>query len=84
MRLTFGSPISIAEPLSRQFIKEHPLEILAHAAKHDYPKLIRDVAPALVRHPVMFVAEQLPSRYVIPWVSPPLLNVIVQVMIFLN
>jgi hypothetical protein len=67
--LALEHPKLAAEHKCRQFIAKHPLEILAHAAKHDYPKLIRDVAPALVRHPVMFVAEQLPSHYVVPWVS---------------
>ncbi|KAF5318739.1 hypothetical protein D9619_011048 [Psilocybe cf. subviscida] len=59
--------MNICRMQMRQFTAKHPLEILSHAAKHDYPKLIRDVAPALVRHPVVFVAEQLPPRYLVPW-----------------
>lgn len=55
--------------LDRQFVPTHPLEILLHGAKHDHPGLIKRVAPHVVRLPIMQVVQQLPPRYLVPWVS---------------
>jgi len=50
------------------FLPEHPQEILAFATRHDYPKLVEEVVPALVYLPVVDVLPLLPMRYVEPWV----------------
>jgi len=53
---------------TRHFIPEHPLEILVHAIKHDYPKLIDEVAPLLILHPQVPMMEKLPLDLLLPWV----------------
>lgn len=63
------SSCSLEYVLDRQFLAKNPIEILTHAAKHGHPKLIKEVAPHLARLPIIKVVEQLPSRYVIPWVG---------------
>ncbi|KDR76653.1 hypothetical protein GALMADRAFT_96381 [Galerina marginata CBS 339.88] len=52
----------------KSFISKYPLKVLEHSARHDYPTLIQDAVPNLVRLPMADVAEHLPSRYIIPWI----------------
>ncbi|KAF8958868.1 hypothetical protein BDZ97DRAFT_1840374 [Flammula alnicola] len=61
--------MNICKMQMRQFIPKNAVEILAHATRHDHPNLIQDVAPHLVRLPMMDVVGQLPPRYIVPWVS---------------
>ncbi|KAF9556373.1 hypothetical protein CPC08DRAFT_641664, partial [Agrocybe pediades] len=42
--------------------------IISHASRHDYPSLIEELIPHLARRSVVEVAQELPSRYIIPWV----------------
>ena len=62
------------EPLTpnttlRTFLPKYAAEILAHASRHDYPKLIQEAASYLVRTDAAEVIEHLPSSYVVSWVS---------------
>lgn len=50
-------------------ISSHPLKVLKHAARHDYPNLVKEAVSYLVRLPTADVAEYLPTGYIIPWVS---------------
>ena len=52
----------------RAFLPKHASEILAHASRHDYPKLIQEAASCLVRTDAAEVIEHLPACYVVPWV----------------
>ena len=52
----------------REFLPQHAPEILAHAVKHDYPRLISATLPHFARAPFISVLEKLPLPYVVPWV----------------
>ncbi|PPQ96028.1 hypothetical protein CVT25_013890 [Psilocybe cyanescens] len=52
----------------RSHVSKHPLEVLSHAARHDYPGLIQDAVPHLLRKPMVDVIEQLPTKFIVPWV----------------
>jgi len=72
--LSFAPDLSVHKPLTpnitlRTFLPKHAAEILAHASRHDYPKLIQEAASYLVRIDAAEVIERLPSFYVVPWVS---------------
>ena len=56
-------------PIRRQFIKDYPVEILAHSIKYDYPILIDETASRLLFSPIIKVAEKLTSSGVLPWVD---------------
>ena len=74
------SPIAIDTQrivLTRQFASTNPVEVLAYATKHDHPTLIKETAPYLARLPAIQIAEQLPTRYVLPWVRYFLCGLIV-------
>jgi hypothetical protein len=71
--LYFAHHLIVYEPLmpsatSRAFLPKHASEILAHASRHDYPKLIQEAASCLIRTEAVEVIEHLPSSYVVPWV----------------
>lgn len=53
----------------RSHVSKHPLEVLSHAARHDYPGLIQDAVPHLLRKPMVDVIEQLPTKFIVPWVG---------------
>ncbi|KIM36943.1 hypothetical protein M413DRAFT_424093 [Hebeloma cylindrosporum] len=50
-----------------KFLPEYAPEILAHAVKHDYPRLIRATLPHFARAPFIPVLARLPPSYVVPW-----------------
>jgi len=52
----------------RNFLPQHAPEILVHAVKHDYPRLIGATLPHLARAPFIPVMEKLPPSYIVPWV----------------
>ena len=52
----------------RNFLPQHAPEILVHAVKHDYPRLISATLPHFARAPLIPVMEQLPPSYIVPWV----------------
>ncbi|KIM35844.1 hypothetical protein M413DRAFT_449573 [Hebeloma cylindrosporum] len=61
------SGMSECKTRMRTFLPKHAAEILAHASRHDYPKLIQEAASYLVRTDAAEVIEHLPSSYVVPW-----------------
>ncbi|KDR70506.1 hypothetical protein GALMADRAFT_127718 [Galerina marginata CBS 339.88] len=50
-----------------KFLPQHAPEILVHAVKHDYPRLISSTLPYLARAPFLSVLEKLPPSFVVPW-----------------
>ena len=52
----------------RNFLPQHAPEILVHAVKHDYPRLISATLPHFARAPFIPVMEKLPPSYIVPWV----------------
>ena len=52
----------------RNFLPQHAPEILVHAIKHDYPRLISATLPHFARLPLIPVMEKLPLLYLVPWV----------------
>jgi hypothetical protein len=52
----------------REFLPQHAPEVLVHAVKHDYPRLISATLPHFARAPFISVLEILPPSYVVPWV----------------
>lgn len=62
------SGMSECKTRMRAFLPKHAAEILAHASRHDYPKLIQEAAPHLVRTDTADVVEHLPSAYIVPWI----------------
>ena len=52
----------------RNFLPQHAPEILVHAVKHDYPRLISATLPHFARAPLIPVMEKLPLSYLLPWV----------------
>ncbi|KJA16728.1 hypothetical protein HYPSUDRAFT_147340, partial [Hypholoma sublateritium FD-334 SS-4] len=71
------SAINICKLQMRQFVPTNAVEVLAYATKHDHPTLIKEVAPHLARLPAIQIVEQLPTRYVVPWVRRLRCNAIV-------
>ncbi|KAF4616878.1 hypothetical protein D9613_008924 [Agrocybe pediades] len=51
----------------KSFVSAHPMQIISHATRHDYPTLIEELIPHLARRSVVEVAQELPNRYIIPW-----------------
>ncbi|THU99286.1 hypothetical protein K435DRAFT_719916 [Dendrothele bispora CBS 962.96] len=51
----------------RSFVSQHNDEIFAFAAKHDYIKLLYDLAPTLVTRPLLEIVHLLPPSLYIPW-----------------
>lgn len=49
-------------------LREHPAEILRYADKHDYPKLLSDVAPLTIGLPLLDVVSVLPPHLILTWV----------------
>ncbi|EDR09357.1 uncharacterized protein LACBIDRAFT_293853 [Laccaria bicolor S238N-H82] len=49
------------------FLPQHAPEILVHAVKHDYPRLISATLPHFARAPLIPVMEKLPPSYMVPW-----------------
>ena len=49
-------------------LREHPAEILRYAAKHDYPKLLSDVAVLTIGLPLVDVVSVLPPHLILTWV----------------
>ncbi|KAJ3506944.1 hypothetical protein NLJ89_g6579 [Agrocybe chaxingu] len=60
--------MNICKLQMKRFLPEHALGILAHASKHDYPKLVQEAVPHLARVPLVKVLEVLPPQYVLPFV----------------
>ncbi|KAF8956184.1 hypothetical protein BDZ97DRAFT_1853121 [Flammula alnicola] len=52
---------------ARKFLPQHAPEILAHAVKHNYPRLITATLPHFARAALVPVLEKLPPAYMIPW-----------------
>lgn len=52
----------------RNFLSEHPYEIMVWAARHDYPDLVREAAPLLLEQPLSVMVTKLPPSIAIPWV----------------
>jgi hypothetical protein len=50
----------------REFLPQHAPEILVHAVKHDYPRLISATLPHFARAPFVPVLEKLPPSYMVP------------------
>ena len=58
--------------LSRFAITSHPVEVLGYAFKHDYRKLMDEVAPLTIDKPVdelIACWESIPNRIFTIWVS---------------
>ncbi|EDR06543.1 uncharacterized protein LACBIDRAFT_328778 [Laccaria bicolor S238N-H82] len=49
--------------------REHPEEIMRYAARHDYKLLLCDVAPLVIRMPLLDVLSFLPQHLMVPWIS---------------
>ncbi|KDR69056.1 hypothetical protein GALMADRAFT_104360 [Galerina marginata CBS 339.88] len=49
------------------FLPQYAPEILTHAVKHDYPRLIATTLPHFSRAPLVSVLGRLPPAYMIPW-----------------
>lgn len=52
----------------RDMVHDHPVEVAIYAAKHDYPFLISEVAPMMIKMPPVDVIRILPQSLVLPWV----------------
>ncbi|KAJ6454048.1 hypothetical protein DFH09DRAFT_1385002 [Mycena vulgaris] len=52
----------------RDMVHEHPVEVAAYAAKHDYPYLVSQVAPMMLSMSPVDVIGQLPGYLVLPWI----------------
>ncbi|KAJ6552304.1 hypothetical protein DFH09DRAFT_1167609 [Mycena vulgaris] len=52
----------------RDMVHEHPVEVAAYAAKHDYPYLVSQVAPMMISMPPVDVIDLLPGYLVLPWI----------------
>ncbi|CAK5272348.1 unnamed protein product [Mycena citricolor] len=51
----------------RDMAKEHPVEVAAYAAKHDYPCLLGEIGPMMISLPAIDVADLLPPNLFRPW-----------------
>ncbi|KDR82813.1 hypothetical protein GALMADRAFT_112866 [Galerina marginata CBS 339.88] len=51
----------------RTFLPRHAENILIHAVKHDYPKIINEVLPYLPRSSFVSILERLPPCYMLAW-----------------
>jgi len=68
--LDSSSPLMVHTKFAynRKFLPKHAPEILVHAVKHHYPRLISAILPHLARAPFIPVLEKLPPSYMVPWV----------------
>ncbi|CAK5272717.1 unnamed protein product [Mycena citricolor] len=51
----------------RDMGKDHPVEVAAYAAKHDYPYLLGEIGPMMISMPAIDVADLLPPNLFRPW-----------------
>ncbi|CAK5282568.1 unnamed protein product [Mycena citricolor] len=51
----------------RDMGKDHPVEVAAYAAKHDYPHLLGEIGPMMISMPAVDVADLLPPNLFRPW-----------------
>nr|GAT48900.1 predicted protein [Mycena chlorophos] len=51
----------------RDMVEEHPAEISVYAVKHDYPYLVSEVAPMMLKMSPVQVMEILPPHMLLPW-----------------
>jgi len=65
-----SSPFLVDDNIAyhRKFLPQYAPEILVHAIKHDYPRLIDDCIPHFARAPFLPFLETLPPSYMLAWV----------------
>jgi hypothetical protein len=65
-----SSPLLVGDNIGyhRKFLPQYAPEILVHAIKHDYPRLIDAVLPHFARAPLRPFLERLPPSYMVAWV----------------
>ncbi|KXN85179.1 hypothetical protein AN958_11601 [Leucoagaricus sp. SymC.cos] len=61
------SAVDVCNERLPKFVSQHAPEILAHAVKHDYPRLVAVTLPHFSRAPLVSVLERLPPSYMLPW-----------------
>ncbi|KAJ7664099.1 hypothetical protein B0H17DRAFT_1092315 [Mycena rosella] len=62
------SAMSLCCLYMRDVLPDHAPEVLAYAAKHDYPTLVYEAAPFTFDIPLAEVVGMLPQYLVLPWV----------------
>lgn len=55
----------------RQFVKEHPVEVMKYAARHDYPAIVEEFAPFMLDKSLIEMSVILSPRYFVAWVRIP-------------
>ncbi|KAJ7195862.1 hypothetical protein C8J57DRAFT_1207536 [Mycena rebaudengoi] len=60
--------INICHIRMRDMVKDHPAPVFVYAAKHDYPYLVSEVAPAMISMSPIEVVKILPPYLMLPWV----------------
>ncbi|KAF9565897.1 hypothetical protein CPC08DRAFT_683256 [Agrocybe pediades] len=61
--------IQTCEARLRDHFKDHALQIMLHAVKHDYSELANDSSLELVLRPTLSIVEKLPSTLIITWLK---------------
>jgi hypothetical protein len=49
--------------------RKHPADIMRYAARHDYMQLLCDVAPLVIRIPLLDILSLLPQHLIMPWLE---------------
>jgi len=61
------SAVNVCNERLMKFLPQYAPEILIHAVKHDYPRLISATLPHFARAPFLPVLEKLPPSYMVLW-----------------
>jgi hypothetical protein len=60
--------INSTDHTNSTILPQHPSEVLVYAARHNYPRPLREAAVLLLNKPWAEVIVDLPDNLVIPWV----------------
>ncbi|KAJ7142455.1 hypothetical protein C8R44DRAFT_760689 [Mycena epipterygia] len=63
------SAMNICRIRMRDVLPDHAPEVLAYAAKHDYPFLVSEAAPFTFDVPLADVVAMLPEHLILPWIK---------------
>lgn len=55
----------------RSLVKEHPLEVMKYAARHDYPAIVEEIAPFMLDRSLVEMCDVLSQKYFVAWVRIP-------------
>lgn len=59
----------------RNYVQQHPIEVMGYAGRHGYSDLLDQAAPLAITKPLKVILEGLPPALMNPWVSNKILAV---------